>query len=276
MRPGIEYKRSAEIQAVKGRPPVPNFLEPVDYVAWIDRQYAFGKPKGSAQSYSRLWPEATDSGGGMAVPSRDVRAMLLALSAGPEWQPAKHPLVEEYLDSVSHMLEVFRAEVERAPGYRFAPHPDKEDPRNPMLVLLPKIDASRHAIPCLLALAWRKGADRQAQLLDAWRLGLRHAGHLQDSKQLILGRIGMAIRLTVYESMRAAASTDELDSQGFQKTRQLLTEVDPGPLDDDASRPIIRLTLVQKFIAPPGSSIRATQPPPHLRRAQYSSTAQFR
>lgn len=226
-RTGTDYQRAPEIDAVAERPPAPDFFESVDYVAWMNQQFAAGKPPGSSEAYRRFWPEPSAGEDGMPKPSKTVREQLLTLTTGPEWQRGQHSTVEGYLSSVASFLDLFKAEVDGASSYRFVPKPDKQDPRNPMLVLLPRIDGSRHVIPCLLALAWRQGADRQSRLLEAWRLGILHAKHLQESNQLILIRTALAVRLTVYESMRAAASLDELNDEGIEVAICLLSDVDP-------------------------------------------------
>lgn len=230
-RTNTTYERPPEIKASAVRPPAPDFFEPVDYVTWMRDQFAEGRPLGSSEAYSRFWPQPHSSEVGMPSPSKAARSQLLSLATGPVWRAGQHDDVDDYLSSVDSILGVFKDEVERAPGFQFVPKPDMQDPSNPMLVSLPKIDGSRHAVPCLIALAWRDGADHQVELLDAWRLGLQHARHLQESKQLILVRTALSIRMTVYESMRAAASLDALDANGVKSALELLSTVDPGTPD---------------------------------------------
>jgi hypothetical protein len=226
-----DYDRAPAIDTIVGRPPAPDFFDPVDYVAWMKEQFAVGEPPGVAEAYSRFWPAPRSPEPGLARPPEPVRDRLLALATGPGWQPDDYPAVDDYLSSAAPMLEVFKAEVEAAPGYQFAPEPDEQDPMNPFLLLLPNISGSRRAVPCLLALAWREGADRKARLLEAWRLGLVHAKHLQESRQLIIMRAAFAVRLAVYDSMRAAASLKAIDGDGIEAALRLLVDVDPGPPD---------------------------------------------
>jgi hypothetical protein len=166
----------------------------------------------------------------MPDPAADVRRKLEALTTGPTWRPGDHPEVEAYLASISEYLDVFKTEVEK-PGYRFRPAPDPKDPRNPMLITLPWTVSSRYAAHSLLALSWREGPDQASRMMDAWRICLRHAGHIQSTNQLLLCRMGTEIRLAVYDSMRAAAARGVLGNGGYDEAIRLFGDADPGDID---------------------------------------------
>ena len=220
---GTLYERSKSTVSVEDAPPAPNFHEPVDYVTWLNEQYASGKPEEWTDTYAAFW-ERSSTDRGMPDPAEEVETQLAALSLGPSWYPADHPEVQSYLNEVQGHCGLFKREVGK-PGYRLRLQADPVNPYNPVLPL-PRIALSQYAVHALLAESWRDAPDQKSRMLDAWRIGLRHAGHLESAHQLILRGIATRIRLVVYSAVRAAANDGLLDPKIRAATLRMLREYD--------------------------------------------------
>lgn len=219
---GAVYERSDAAAAIADCPPAPDFFEPVDYVAWLDEQYGRDKPAAWADAYSDFWKHGS-ADLGMPDAQRQVWTRLEELAGGPVWQRGAYPEVEAYLEEIRPHLEIFIRDVNKS-GYRFRPTPDPQNPRNPMLLTLPWTASSKYAVYALLAESWRSDATRPAGMLAAWRIGLRHARHLEQSGQLILRGQGIVIRMAVCDAMRAAAFDELLDRDAVRAALALLEE----------------------------------------------------
>ncbi|MBN1344168.1 MAG: hypothetical protein JXQ73_15895 [Phycisphaerae bacterium] len=227
----VSYRRRADIDAIGGAPPAPDFHHPTDYVSWSDRRNGAGKSLEDAKVYDGFWSAptigagGTPSGGGGAMPDApdDVESALKELVLGPTWRIGDHPRVEAYAAKAAQAMVLF-AKATNHPRYWFRPKPDPTDPFNAIGILLPDVRTGRRACRILIAESWREGPDQAGRMLDAWRRCLRFADHLRSNGFWMWARRATEIRIAVFAAIRAAAEQGILDEKHCAAAFEMLTD----------------------------------------------------
>ncbi len=221
-RRDAQYQRPAVVDSLDGAPPAPDFYNPVDYVAWMDRRSGRGKTPNDVHIYDGFWRIPIHQPGGnvrfvegMPVPSDRADALLEELVAGSLWRPGQHAELEAYLVETKAHMTVFRNATGR-PRFWFRPQADFEDPYNPVGVLLPRLRSSRDAVRIVLVESWREGPRQVPRMFEAWKQALKHADHLQSNGLWMFARPATEARMLVYRAMRAASAQKILDADACQ------------------------------------------------------------
>jgi len=204
------------------RPPVPDFYDPVDYVAWCNSFLAAGKSDESIRIYDGFWRYHGDEEC-MPDPSKPVAKQLRKLSAGPTWRKGQYPEVENYMEDVAEYVERFK-KATRSKEYALQL---MHDPETPNVGSLPWTVSGEYAVCVLLAKSWQAKVNQFEDIYNAWQVGLKHVNHLQRSRTLIPITRSSFVQLIILRSARNAVDTGVIDIDDSRKVLDLLGRSTP-------------------------------------------------
>lgn len=206
------------------RPPEPNFIEPVDYLAWYSaRNFDPDWPDGE-QVYGEILAAAED--GTFPMPD-DTLTKKLRTAARGTWSADEMPEVAAYIESLDPYLDLFAkaAEVDNVRWFANATMAEVWAKEWPSLKLgMPLARAT-------LAKAWLKSEGKPCQadaLLDAWRINLVHARH-QEHNTSVGFPLSLGIRAIVYQSIASALSTGILAGDEYAAVLNCVVGYDQPP-----------------------------------------------
>lgn len=230
-KPADAGTTSAE-SARAGRPPIPNFREPVDYLEWWRR----GR-------FQPEWPAGEEVYANLLFPADDVpfptpskaAASQLRVGATRKWSVKELAALAAYLDQIAPQIEAFALAAEHEHVSWLA------DPPGPSFWLALEVpgDASRLLSRATLARARMDaggdGASRDT-LKEACRTIFRHAHHMEQMGAPIPLLLGLGTRVSAYESIRSVMLSGNLDRTELANIHAILIEHPAIPSFADALR----------------------------------------
>ncbi|MFQ5424323.1 MAG: hypothetical protein ACE5F9_10130 [Phycisphaerae bacterium] len=207
------------------RPPKLTLDKPVDYIAWYDDFVRRGRTENALDLYKGLYSDGDGQGG--------IQALEGAAEAQYEkvkariWEPKDYPELASYLEECEPFLKIATKAVERKDFWQ----PATPRPERLLDVKLPILSATRHASKALLARSWMRQDDRAAAMIDAYRVTLRMADHMQQGGVQIGGLVGLAERGLVYDNVLAALSTNVIQGKDIAAAYETLRRYDPKSPD---------------------------------------------
>ena len=212
--------RSAEAGGVVDRPPAPDCVQRVDYVAWYSARHFQGDWPCGRDVYPFMFDEDVES----ALRAEEELADALNAASKSPWASSELPGLAEYLRELCPYLEAYThgATSDNVRWFCGAdtwwpePHPDYTK-------------FSRVLGKALLAAAWMDAppADHgAASLLEALATNFRHAGHLRHAGGLTAFFANSIIRHMNYEAIRRALSTQLLSGKDAAAVLELLHSED--------------------------------------------------
>ena len=208
------------------RPPKLDFKNHVDYIDWVNRLVAQGKGPNGWSKYDGFVPKRNAKGemsGGL--PALDDETENQCRARKGIWQEADFPELAACIKSNQKFLDI----AAKASESKDAWEPIDKDTRTLMEALLPYLSGFRSACKLMHARAWLKQSNQTSALDKTHRAVLRMACHVGQSPFLISGLVSLAMRSSVYGSVRAALKTDLLKGPDFADWYRGLESTDPGP-----------------------------------------------
>lgn len=206
------------------RPPAPDFDHPVDYVAWYNEFLSKHKSNNALELYKEAFAHAPGEQR-IPEPSDAVSQQIDALCDGPVWGPKDHPQVAAYLNKCRPYLAALKKGARRSHYWRPAP----DGTKLLFALLQPKLSGSRNAVKAMLTEAWMKQDDQAAAVLDACKLSLRHARHIQDSGPMIATLVGISERALVFRAVRGALHEGVIQGTAITKAFDTIRRSDRSP-----------------------------------------------
>lgn len=245
------------------RPPEPNFIEPVDYLAWY-----------SARNFDPDWPDgeqvygeilAAVKAGTFPMPDDTLPEKLRTAARGP-WSAEEMPELAHYLESLAPYLDLF-AKATDVDNVRWFANTSIAELWGEGL---PSLKLGLLFVRATLAKAWLKPEGKPGRadaLLDAWRMNFVHARH-QERLMSIGFLFSINIRSIVYESIASALSAGVLAGDEYTAALNCVTGYDQPPKLAEAYRSnwIGLLGLLQELY--PGGRL-SDAAAKRLRQAQY-------
>jgi len=208
------------------RPPALAFDRRVDYIAWCNAFTSRGRRDNALPIYERLYLPTSKK---PCIPSpmtEAARAEYEQIGFG-YWSTAENPAFAAYLDSYRPVFDVLK-EASVRDDFWF-PYP--KDARRVVDIQIPILRLSREATRMRVMYVWRQRPLNLEDLLDAYRVTLHTAGHMQQQGSLIGGLVGIAERAVVFSNTLYALSDGALEGDASVKVYAVLHSEDPGPAD---------------------------------------------
>jgi len=210
------------------RPPKLDFKTHVDYIDWVNRLVAQGKGPNGWSKYDGFVPKRNAKGemsGGL--PDLDDETVKQCNARKGIWQESDFPELAACIKANQKYLDI----AAKASESRDAWEPIDKDTRTLMEALLPYLSGFRSACKLMHAQAWMKQPNQTSALDKTHRTVLRMARHVGQSPFLISGLVSLAMRSSVYASVRAALQTDQLKGPDFANWYRSLESTDSGPMN---------------------------------------------
>lgn len=223
-----DYTRDQRVAASPEAPPPPNFYDPEDYNAWLDRYWGRGKSAKDKTLYDGFWRWSLRGAEGLPEPPEDLRTQIKHMVSGPEWRSGQHQELESYIRSVAGPMDVFRRGTE-SPLLWLPARVDEADACNPLSKTLPWLSCGEYAVCILLVESWRTDAEQSSRMLNAWRRCLQYAAHLESNPLHSVVREGYRARMLCYHAIYSAAATEILADDACRQAISLLAKYPPDP-----------------------------------------------
>ncbi len=208
------------------RPPPLTFDEHVDYVAWLNDLNSRGKTENAFPLYATLCPDAQGRGG-FPEPQGAAKAQYDVMIPARTWEARDYNFYADYLRRCAPHFETF----DKATQVRSFWQPIPPDTKLLWTVQCPLFRASRRISKAIVAQAWMKQERQANKTIDAHRVVLCNASHMQQHGSVIGGLIGISERALVYESVLAALGENILEGNDIARAFKELSEHDPGSPD---------------------------------------------
>lgn len=187
--------------AVDVFPPKPDFMNPVNYLEWLQQQYPADVENNALDAYDAFMPHQRSPYEDRPDFPGEINDMFNSEYSGPiiPWDPAQYPEWEATHNSMQGLLDQFR-QATRYERYvcPLQPHPDEASPPDgvrPLYnFLLPSLAVHRAMNKATMADAWRaeNGVVDPARMVDAFETCLRSANHMEQGYTLIHHLVGFA------------------------------------------------------------------------------------
>jgi hypothetical protein len=200
-------------------PPKPDFIHPVDYLAWLQQLFPPDVDDNAYDAFVKLAPQSVP-GGDSERPAwwpGTINDMFNGNYNGPivPWAPGDHPEWEATHQMMGVGLDQFR-EVARFPNYACPYLVSPNSPGGPdghhlmAELLLPSLAANRSLVRATLADAWRaeNGRVSPERMTDAFETCLRNADQMEQGFTLIHRLVGIAEQALTEENARAALANN--------------------------------------------------------------------
>ncbi len=208
------------------RPPLLTFKKHVDYVGWYNAFVATGPATDNAAPLYDEIGKAVGDMAGFRRPSEKVEEQFGHATTQP-WTPDECPDLAAFLKQYKPAMAAFRRILDR-PGYWvIAPRETK----TLYAITLPSLILARNASKALLAEATVQGEKMPSQLMEAYRVILRSADHVQQSSFLIGVLVGCAQRRIVDYSICNSLWDHAFPDKSLSTLYKTLRRYDPGPAD---------------------------------------------
>lgn len=211
------------------RPPKLDFDKGTDYIAWFNEHVRAGKTQNALSRYGDLALEGGDGGNAKGpVPKLEGAAEEQFDEFGfKRWEATDYPALAAYVKQCSPYLDIMSQAV-RIEHFWWPIPPETS---RISAIKLPLLGRSRHICRALVAQSWIKRPNQANALLQANRIVLRHADHMQQSGIVIGSLFGLANRALVYESTLSAMREQVLRGDGILEAFRLLQRHDPAMPD---------------------------------------------
>lgn len=207
------------------RPPPLTFDQQVDYVAWCNELLSRGKAENAFPLYEPLSPD--ESGQGGFRPPEGVAKEQADQIGFSVWDARDYPDLAAYLNESAPQFETLR----KAARIKDFWQPLHEDAGPLIFREVPALRPSWPLSRMIILRAWMKQEDQAEAMMDAHRIVLRNARHMQQSGIFIGGMIGIADRAQVYKSTVAAVANHTITGKNLKKSYLILKKQDPGSPD---------------------------------------------
>ncbi len=249
---------------IDGFAPMPDYVRPVDYVAWY---WAFARvdaPDNAFHAYMAFmpdwrrpeteaeWPKFRDP---LNDPNHEG-------PLGP-WDPAGHPEWDASNREVQELLSQFReagySSTCSSPGDLGSSneYSDEAGQRLLLNLVLPHLSAHRTLAKAAIADGWRADGGRvsPSRLMDSWETVLRNASHIGNGVTLIEELVATAERNLVQKSAKAALQHDVLSPAELEQALDLLQRFDRDdrdPMQSVRGEHGMAMDITQYLFSPPG------------------------
>ncbi len=224
-----------EAQATDDWPPEPDFLSPIDYVAWVRERAAQNAADNAAPVYRQfMLKQDTDGRWVSALPpmSSMMNDPTYSGDHGP-WRPEDHPDWERSIQSALPFIQQYKSASSHA-DYATSVDIDP-DAKGPALVnfLLPDLSVHRTICKEILASSWRApdGKVDPDAMVDAWKTTLTSAKHIGSGVTLIEDLVGVSIASVTYADARDALSQGVIPPERLSDALETLRKNAPRPRD---------------------------------------------
>lgn len=204
------------------RPPPLTFDEHVDYIAWFNDLIIEGKSGNAYELYKGLLDEKGGLPGirKMEGPAKEQFDQM----KWRVWPAGEHPELAGYLQQCERHLDILKKGVKRRDYWQLVP-PDTE---MLLMVMRPYLHSCRTACEATVAQAWMKQDDQAEALIDACRVVLRNADHMQQGRTIINLLVGLAERDLAYEAARAALDEGVISGKNISRLYKTIRRYDPA------------------------------------------------
>jgi len=216
-------------------PPEPDFLSPIDYVAWI-REHADRNVTDNAQPYYFQLLLKQDADGHWVRAFPPVAGMYnnVDFVGDPApWRPEDHPEWEQSFQTILPYFAQYRAAGNHE-GYVTNVLIDP-DAKGPALLnfLLPDLSTHRAMCKELLSAAWRApdGEPDPDAMMSAWQTTLTSAKHLKSGVTLIEELTGEAVANLTYSDARQALAQGAIPPNRLEQALKTLHDSAPKTRD---------------------------------------------
>lgn len=236
-----DFEELAGASSLPGFAPLPNFENPVDYIAWYRQASGANVATDNAyNAYKRFMPDPQKEADGESdwPEFHDMFTDAEDDTIPGPWDPDRHPAWTACNDQIQDLLAQF-GEATRHDHYATAVEFGAEtlDKSGKQRVLfefiLPGLSGHRALSKATLADGWRlrKGKADTEKLIKSWETVLRNASHLKQGMTLIEELVSIAEQGLVRENVLAALHNEIFTPKQLREAMGVLQEWDRAARD---------------------------------------------